>query len=54
MSNDIWTSDLRIVPAPRRVDDVGHALRSAFSESPRLPDAWVRLLSRIDRRSESR
>ncbi|MBQ1479436.1 MULTISPECIES: hypothetical protein [Sphingomonas] len=51
MSSDPWTSDIRIVPAPRRVDDIGCTLRSAFSEPMRLPDAWVKLLSRLDGRT---
>ncbi|MCT8003565.1 hypothetical protein NZL82_16950 [Sphingomonas sanguinis] len=48
-STEPWTSDIRFVPAPRRVDDIGFALRSAFSEPSRLPDPWVRLLARLDR-----
>ncbi|MEK9212666.1 hypothetical protein [Sphingomonas sp. 2378] len=48
-TTDPWTNDIRIVPAPRRVDDIGMTLRAAFSEPSRLPDPWVRLLARLDR-----
>lgn len=51
MSTDPRISDIRIVRAPRRTDDVGGALRSAYSRPVRLPDYWVRLLARLDRRT---
>lgn len=53
MSTEPMASDIRIVRAPRRTDDIGRALRSAFSEPVRLPDYWVRLLSRLDSRNRS-
>ncbi|WP_193754583.1 hypothetical protein [Sphingomonas sanguinis] len=48
MSTEPTISDIRIVRAPTRTDDIGCALRSAFSEPIRLPDQWVRLLARLD------
>jgi hypothetical protein len=53
MSTDNGISDIRIVRAPRRTDDIGCALRSAYSRPTRLPDIWVRLLARLDQRSRS-
>jgi len=50
MSTETGTSDIRIVRAPQRTDDIGCALRSAYSRPARLPDHWVRLLARLDRR----
>jgi len=47
-STEAWTGLIHIVPAPRRVDDIGCALRAAFSDPLRLPDHWVRLLARLD------
>ncbi|WP_294238913.1 hypothetical protein [uncultured Sphingomonas sp.] len=49
MSTEPGNSEIRIVRAPRRTDDIGRALRSAFSDPICLPDHWVRLLSRLDR-----
>ncbi|MBB4047376.1 hypothetical protein [Sphingomonas zeae] len=50
MSTETGTSDIRIVRAPQRTDDIGCVLRSAYSRPARLPDHWVRLLARLDRR----
>jgi hypothetical protein len=52
MSTESGTSDIRIVRAPQRTDDIGCALRSAYSRPTRLPDIWVRLLARLDQRSK--
>lgn len=52
MSIEHGNSDIRLVRAPQRTDDVGCALRSAFSRPQRLPDQWVKLLARLDRRSK--
>jgi hypothetical protein len=51
MSTEHGNSDVHIVRAPQRTDDIGCALRSAFSRPLRLPDQWVKLLARLDRRS---
>jgi len=52
MSTESETSDIRFVRAPQRTDDIGCALRSAYSRPTRLPDIWVRLLARLDQRSK--
>ncbi|MET4896454.1 hypothetical protein RN629_04660 [Sphingomonadaceae bacterium jetA1] len=46
--NDLWTGECHIVPAPRRTDDLGVALRSVFGKPSRLPDAWIKLIARLD------
>ncbi|WP_230483227.1 hypothetical protein [Sphingomonas sp. Leaf21] len=48
-STDPGSGEIRIVRAPRRTDNIGSTLRSAFSKPMRLPDHWVRLLDRLDR-----